>query len=196
MSTASRGLVAAQGCFGFPVCFCRPVFVFSAAEGPFLKVVVHALRRQVKHDSTPCRLWAGTELERHPSAGHMSWPWPAACFICPVCLPALANIFYACFAFITEFACIWNWKRMVGGLTAGCGRQVAGDGNSAAHVYPDQSLYPSNSVPLLVERINNALQRADQVRVCTDFKACMCLKQPNGHLLCANGVVRQLALVA
>ena len=42
-------------------------------------------------------------------------------------------------------------------------RQVAGDANTAGHVYPDQSLYPSNSVPVLVERINNALQRADQV---------------------------------
>ena len=46
---------------------------------------------------------------------------------------------------------------------------MAGDGNSAAHVYPDQSLYPSNSVPLLVERINNALQRADQVRAGTEL---------------------------
>ncbi|KAK9833387.1 hypothetical protein WJX81_000727 [Elliptochloris bilobata] len=40
---------------------------------------------------------------------------------------------------------------------------VAGDANSAGQVYPDQSLYPSNSVPMLVERINNALQRADQI---------------------------------
>ncbi len=44
------------------------------------------------------------------------------------------------------------------------GCQVAGDANTAGHVYPDQSLYPCNSVPVLVERINNALQRADQVR--------------------------------
>lgn len=41
--------------------------------------------------------------------------------------------------------------------------QVAGDANVAGQVYPDQSLYPSNSVPALVERINNALQRADQI---------------------------------
>jgi hypothetical protein len=41
--------------------------------------------------------------------------------------------------------------------------QVAGDANLAGQVYPDQSLYPSNSVPALVERINNALQRADQI---------------------------------
>ena len=33
----------------------------------------------------------------------------------------------------------------------------------AGQVYPDQSLYPCNSVPALVERINNALQRADQI---------------------------------
>ena len=41
--------------------------------------------------------------------------------------------------------------------------QVAGDSNVAGQVYPDQSLYPVNSVPMLVERINNALQRADQI---------------------------------
>ena len=43
------------------------------------------------------------------------------------------------------------------------GWQVAGDANLAAEVYPDQSLYPSNSAPALVRRINNALQRADQI---------------------------------
>ena len=43
------------------------------------------------------------------------------------------------------------------------GWQIAGDANSAGHTYPDQSLYPSNSVPLAVKRINNALMRADQV---------------------------------
>ena len=53
---------------------------------------------------------------------------------------------------------------------------MAGDGNSAAHVYPDQSLYPSNSVPLLVERINNALQRADQVRVVHNMSRSGCSK--------------------
>lgn len=41
--------------------------------------------------------------------------------------------------------------------------QVAGDSNVAGQVYPDQSLYPCNSVPALVERINNALTRADQI---------------------------------
>lgn len=40
---------------------------------------------------------------------------------------------------------------------------MAGDANIAGQVYPDQSLYPCNSVPALVERINNALQRADQI---------------------------------
>ena len=43
------------------------------------------------------------------------------------------------------------------------GWQVAGDANLAGEVYPDQSLYPANSAPKLVERINNALQRADQI---------------------------------
>ncbi len=43
------------------------------------------------------------------------------------------------------------------------GWQVAGDNNTAAHTYPDQSLYPADSVPNLVKRINNALQRADQI---------------------------------
>jgi isocitrate lyase len=45
----------------------------------------------------------------------------------------------------------------------GSGWQVAADGNSAGDVYPDQSLYPSDSAPKLVQRINRALQRADQV---------------------------------
>ena len=43
------------------------------------------------------------------------------------------------------------------------GWQVAGDMNTAGQTYPDQSLYPADSVPSLVRRINNALQRADQV---------------------------------
>jgi isocitrate lyase len=43
------------------------------------------------------------------------------------------------------------------------GWQVAGDSNLSEQVYPDQSLYPSNSGPALVRRINNALRRADQV---------------------------------
>jgi isocitrate lyase len=43
------------------------------------------------------------------------------------------------------------------------GWQVAADANLASHTYPDQSLYPANSVPAVVRRINNALQRADQI---------------------------------
>ena len=43
------------------------------------------------------------------------------------------------------------------------GWQVAGDANTAGHTYPDQSLYPVDSVPTLVRRINHALQRADQI---------------------------------
>ena len=43
------------------------------------------------------------------------------------------------------------------------GWQVAADANTAGAVYPDQSLYPVNSVPQLIERINNAFQRLDQI---------------------------------
>ena len=43
------------------------------------------------------------------------------------------------------------------------GWQVAADANLSEHVYPDQSLYPANSVPSVVRRINNALRRADQI---------------------------------
>ncbi len=43
------------------------------------------------------------------------------------------------------------------------GWQTAGDANTAGQVYPDQSLYPVDSVPKLIERINNALTRADQI---------------------------------
>ncbi|MCP5097936.1 MAG: isocitrate lyase [Chloroflexi bacterium] len=43
------------------------------------------------------------------------------------------------------------------------GWQVAADANGANHTYPDQSLYPADSAPKLVKRINNALQRADQI---------------------------------
>ena len=43
------------------------------------------------------------------------------------------------------------------------GWQVAADANLAGQTYPDQSLYPANSVPAVVRRINNALQRADQI---------------------------------
>lgn len=42
------------------------------------------------------------------------------------------------------------------------GWQVAGDNNEAGQTYPDQSIYPSDSVPRLVERINNAFQREDE----------------------------------
>ena len=43
------------------------------------------------------------------------------------------------------------------------GWQVAADGNMAGQTYPDQSLYPANSAAKLVERINNAFIRADQI---------------------------------
>ena len=44
------------------------------------------------------------------------------------------------------------------------GWQVAADANLVGQVYPDQSLYPSNSVPSIVQRINNAFKRADQIQ--------------------------------
>ncbi|MGM3189371.1 isocitrate lyase [Dickeya dadantii subsp. dieffenbachiae] len=44
------------------------------------------------------------------------------------------------------------------------GWQVAADANLAASMYPDQSLYPSNSVPEVVQRINNTFRRADQIQ--------------------------------
>lgn len=44
------------------------------------------------------------------------------------------------------------------------GWQVAADNNSIGQTYPDQSLYPADSVPNLVRRINNAFQRADQIQ--------------------------------
>jgi isocitrate lyase len=44
------------------------------------------------------------------------------------------------------------------------GWQVAADANLAGQMYPDQSLYPANSVPAVVKRINQALQRADQIQ--------------------------------
>ncbi|MBK9245970.1 MAG: isocitrate lyase [Burkholderiales bacterium] len=44
------------------------------------------------------------------------------------------------------------------------GWQVAGDANLAGEMYPDQSLYPINSVPTVVRRINNALTRCDQIQ--------------------------------
>lgn len=44
------------------------------------------------------------------------------------------------------------------------GWQVAADANLAGQMYPDQSLYPANSVPMVVERINNALLRSDEIQ--------------------------------
>ena len=48
------------------------------------------------------------------------------------------------------------------------GWQVAGDGNSAGEMYPDQSLYPVDSVPKMVSRINNAFQRTDEIHALAD----------------------------
>ena len=71
-----------------------------------------------------------------------------------------------------------EWVPALGALTGGqavqmvragleaiycSGWQVAADANTGAQTYPDQSLYPADSVPKLVTRINNALRRADQI---------------------------------
>ncbi|HEX7078266.1 MAG TPA: isocitrate lyase [Candidatus Eisenbacteria bacterium] len=57
------------------------------------------------------------------------------------------------------------------------GWQVAADANLAGHTYPDQSLYPVNSVPAVVRRINQALLRADQIEHAERMKAV----RGNGH---------------
>jgi isocitrate lyase len=49
------------------------------------------------------------------------------------------------------------------------GWQVAADANLSGNMYPDQSLYPVNSVPSVVSRINSALMRADQIE-CAEGK--------------------------
>jgi isocitrate lyase len=56
-------------------------------------------------------------------------------------------------------------QQVAGGLSAiyCSGWQVAADANTSGHMYPDQSLYPADSVPELVRRINRALLRADQI---------------------------------
>jgi isocitrate lyase len=51
------------------------------------------------------------------------------------------------------------------------GWQVAGDANLSCTMYPDQSLYPSNSVPAIVQRINNALMRRDQIQTISGVKS-------------------------
>jgi isocitrate lyase len=50
------------------------------------------------------------------------------------------------------------------------GWQVAGDANLGMTMYPDQSLYPANSVPAIVQRINNALSRRDQIQTISGEK--------------------------
>ena len=50
------------------------------------------------------------------------------------------------------------------------GWQVAADANLGDSMYPDQSLYPANSVPSVVRRINNALMRADQIQMVSGKK--------------------------
>src|SRR5262245_52767764 len=65
------------------------------------------------------------------------------------------------------------------------GWQVAADANPAGQTYPDQSLYPANSVPSVVRRINQALLRADQIEHAEARKAPA--PAANGHAPAANG---------
>src|SRR6202047_2800756 len=76
--------------------------------------------------------------------------------------------------YITEPSCVNALGALTGnqamqqvkaGLDAIClsGWQVAGDANLAGEMYPDQSLYPADSVPAVVRRINNTLRRADEI---------------------------------
>jgi isocitrate lyase len=60
------------------------------------------------------------------------------------------------------------------------GWQVAADANLSGNMYPDQSLYPANSVPQLVKRINQALQRADQIETAESLGADRAKKNGNG----------------
>ena len=50
------------------------------------------------------------------------------------------------------------------------GWQVAGDANDSLEMYPDQSLYAANSVPIVVKRINNTFQRADQIQTMEGYE--------------------------
>ena len=52
------------------------------------------------------------------------------------------------------------------------GWQVAADANLAGDMYPDQSLYPANSVPAVVKKINKAFQRADQLESVASWPLC------------------------
>src|SRR6185295_1136782 len=61
------------------------------------------------------------------------------------------------------------------------GWQVAADANLAGQTYPDQSLYPANSVPNVVRRINQALLRADQIENSESRKGVMQNGHANGH---------------
>jgi isocitrate lyase len=65
------------------------------------------------------------------------------------------------------------------------GWQVAADANLAGQTYPDQSLYPANSVPSVVRRINQALLRADQIEHAEARKAAV--PMANGHAPSSNG---------
>jgi len=65
------------------------------------------------------------------------------------------------------------------------GWQVAADANLSGQTYPDQSLYPANSVPSVVRRINQALLRADQIETAERMKAAR--GNGNGHGANGNG---------
>src|ERR1700743_1081386 len=72
------------------------------------------------------------------------------------------------------------------------GWQVAADANLSGQTYPDQSLYPANSVPQVVRRINNALLRADQIAVSDGDTTVPNWLGPLGHAREARLSVSQL----
>ena len=101
-------------------------------------------------------------MSRHACQGSTHWPWQqehGLLLVCITsCLTPSALLLSSCISvvFIVPAA----------GLKAIylSGWQVAGDANSALQTYPDQSLYAADSVPKVVERINNAFMRADQIQ--------------------------------
>lgn len=64
------------------------------------------------------------------------------------------------------------------------GWQVAADANTAGQTYPDQSLYPADSVPKVVAKINNAFQRQDQVRPAEQPLQCLVAFQRVQYAVC------------
>jgi isocitrate lyase len=112
---------------------------WDGIERPYTPADVEALRGSVHVEHTLARLGA----ER---LWHLLKTEP--------CVPALGAM--------TGGQAVQMVKAGLGSIYLS-GWQVAADANLAGHTYPDQSLYPANSAPALVRRLNNALLRADQI---------------------------------